>query len=306
MGACDGKTIFENAYGKDFVVWGKSADEVLQKKGVQPDFQSSPGSGIDFIHRTTEAGEIYFLRNERDDSVTANCRFRVTGMYPELWDASTGRITRVARHTPEEGTTSLAVGLPAHGSIFVVFHKDKREELAESRVTEQATARTEVPGPWRVDFPPGWGAPPSVVIDRLASWTESEDQGIRYFSGTAAYHNSFRLDESSRGNRVLLDLGEVRDVAEVFVNGSSAGILWTKPYQADISAFVRPGVNELKIEIVNLWVNRMTGDMLAEPENRFCKTNQSFMVAEVWPGGDEPFRLQPAGLMGPVTLSVRP
>lgn len=304
-GACDGQTIFENAYGKGLVVWGKSADEVLQEKGVLPDFQSGPGSGIDFIHRTTEAGEIYFLRNEREDSVTATCRFRATGMYPEFWDASTGLITRVARYSTEQGATSFEIGLPAHGSIFVVFHKDKREDLAESTSLDQETANTEIPAPWRVNFPPGWGAPPSVVMDRLESWTESANPGIKYFSGTAAYHNSFRLDESSTRQRILLNLGEVRDVAEVFVNGSSAGILWKKPYQADISAFVLPGVNELKIEIVNLWVNRMTGDMLADPKDRFCKTNQSFMVAEVWPGGDEPFRLQPAGMMGPVTLSMR-
>lgn len=304
-GACDGQTIFENAYGKGLVVWGKSADEVLQEKGVLPDFQSGPGSGIDFIHRTTEAGEIYFLRNEREDSVTATCRFRATGMYPEFWDASTGLITRVARYSTEQGATSFEIGLPAHGSIFVVFHKDKREDLAESTSLDQETANTEIPAPWRVNFPPGWGAPPSAVMDRLESWTESANPGIKYFSGTAAYHNSFRLDESSTRQRILLNLGEVRDVAEVFVNGSSAGILWKKPYQADISAFVRPGVNELKIEIVNLWVNRMTGDMLADPKDRFCKTNQSFMVAEVWPGGDEPFWLQPAGMMGPVTLSMR-
>lgn len=304
-GACDGKTIFENAYGKGFVAWGKSADEVLQKKGVLPDFQSDPATGIDFIHRTTELGEIYFLRNEREDSVTATGRFRVSGMFPELWDASTGLVTRVERHFTEEGTTSFEIGLPAHGSIFVVFLKDRRKDPPEASSIEPETAHTEIPAPWRVDFPPNWGAPPSVVMDRLASWTESEDQGIKYFSGTAAYHNTFQLDESSTTQRIMLDLGEVRDVAEVFVNGTSAGILWKKPYQADISGLVRPGVNVLKIEIVNLWVNRLTGDMLADPKDRFCKTNQSFMVAEVWPGGDEPFRLQPAGLMGPVTLSVR-
>lgn len=72
---------------------------------------------------------------------------------------------------------------------------------------------------------------------------------------------------------MFLDLGEVRDVAEVFINGKSAGILWKKPYQADISQLIKAGENDLKIEIVNLWVNRMTGDMLSDPKDRFCKTN---------------------------------
>jgi hypothetical protein len=112
--------------------------------------------------------------------------------------------------------------------------------------------------------------------------------------------------DAGMGNKVIIiDLGEVRDVAEVFINGKSAGILWKKPYQTDISRLVKTGVNDLKVEIVNLWVNRMTGDMLSDPKDRFCKTNQSYMKSEVWPGGDEPFRLQTAGLLGPVTLNMR-
>jgi hypothetical protein len=153
-----------------------------------------------------------------------------------------------------------------------------------------------------VNFPPNWGAPPSIVFDRLISWTESEDSGIKYFSGTATYQNSFKLDAGSVKKKMILDLGEVRDVAEVFINGKSAGILWKKPYQAEISQLVKTGENDLKIEIVNLWVNRMTGDMLSDPKDRYCKTNQSFMKSEVWPGGDEPFKLQTAGLLGPVIL----
>jgi len=301
-GASDGKTIFENKYGQGNVIWGNSADEVLNKKQIVPDFSFTGPSEIDYIHRTTDIGEIYFLRNDREAPVTATCRFRVTGMYPEIWDASTGLVSRVADYTTEEGTSSFEIGLPAHGSIFVVFNKDKRRKLTVFPDNKQNANETEISGPWKVIFPPNWGAPPSVVLDHLISWTESEDTGIKYFSGTATYHNSFILDEEPVKKKMILDLGEVRDVAEVFINGKSAGIIWKKPYQADISQLVKTGENDLKIEIVNLWVNRMTGDMLSDTKDRFCKTNQSYMKSEVWPGGDEPFRLQTAGLLGPVTL----
>lgn len=301
-GASDGKTIFENKYGQGIVIWGNSADEVLNKKQIIPDFSFTGPSEIDYIHRTTDIGEIYFLRNDREAPVTATCRFRVTGMYPEIWDASTGFVSRVADYTTEEGTSSFEIGLPPHGSIFVVFNKDKRRTLTVFPDNKHIGNENEISGPWKVSFPPNWGAPPSVVLDHLISWTESEDTGIKYFSGTATYHNSFILDEESVKKKMILDLGEVRDVAEVFINGKSAGIIWKKPYQADISQLVRTGENDLKIEIVNLWVNRMTGDMLSDMKDRFCKTNQSYMKSEVWPGGDEPFRLQTAGLLGPVTL----
>jgi hypothetical protein len=302
-GATDGKTVFENKYGEGRVIWGSSADEVLQKKQITPDFSFTGPSEIDYIHRTTDIGEIYFLRNNRDETVKSTCRFRVTGMNPEIWDASTGAISRVADFTKGDGGTSFEVSLPAHGSIFVVFSTDNRGELAVITDNKADANVTEISGPWKVNFPPDWGAPPSVVFDRLISWTESEDSGIKYFSGTATYQNSFTLDAESVKKKMIIDLGEVRDVAEVFINGKSAGILWKKPYQADISQLVKTGENELKIEIVNLWVNRLTGDMLSDPKDRFCKTNQSYMKSEVWPGGDEPFRLQTAGLLGPVTIT---
>ncbi len=301
-GAADGKTIFENTFGKGRVISGLSPDEVLRKNHIEPDFSFTGPAEIDYIHRTADIGEIYFLRNDREEPVNAVGKFRVTGMYPEIWDASTGTSYRVAEYTKEEGATSFAIGLPAHGSAFVVFNKGSRSELPAFDDTQDVAA-SEISGPWKVNFPPNWGAPPSVVFDRLMSWTESEDQGIKYFSGTAVYHNSFNVTSVADNKAIILDLGELRDVAEVFINDKSAGILWKKPYRVDISQWVQPGVNDLRIEIVNMWVNRLTGDMGLDPKDRFCRTNQSYMKSEVWPGGDEPFRLQTAGLLGPVTIT---
>ncbi len=302
-GAADGNSIFENTYGKGQVVWGRTADEVLKSKAIEPDFSFTGPSEIDYIHRTADIGDIYFLRNDQEEPVNAIGRFRVTGMYPEIWDASTGTIFRVAKFTEENGRTSLEIALPAHGSIFVVFNKDSHRALPEFASINDDANRTEISGPWEVNFPPNWGAPPSAVFDRLISWTESKNLGIKYFSGTAVYHNSFNVSSGADNKATILDLGELRDVAEVFINEKSAGILWKKPYRIDISKLVQAGKNDLKIEIVNLWVNRLTGDMLLDPKDRFCKTNQSYMKSEVWPGGDEPFRLQTAGLLGPVTIT---
>ncbi len=296
-GATDGKTIVEHKYGKGRVFWGETADKVLK----EPDFSYSAPSEIDFIHRSADIGEIYFLRNSQDETVSASCTFRVTGMYPELWDASTGASHRVEDYKQEGGVTSLPIKLPAHGSIFVIFNKINRSSLPIFTGKQQGT-ETEIAGPWEVTFPPNWGAPPSAVFEQLTSWTASEDSGIKYFSGTAVYHNAFNVSSGADVKEITLDLGDLRDVAEVFINGKSAGILWKKPYQLDITPWVQPGKNDLKIEVVNLWVNRLTGDMLLDSKDRFCKTNQTYMEKEVWPGGDEPFRIQTAGLLGPVTV----
>ena len=300
-GAADGKTPIENKFGNGRVFSGITADEVLKKLNTQPDFKFTGPSQIDFIHRTTETGEIYFLRNEKDETIRGLSTFRVTGMFPELWDASTGTISRITNFSRNGKATSFEIELPAHGSIFVVFTKTNRIDLSEF-ATSKPDHKIEITGPWKVTFPPDWGAPPSADFKNLISWTESENPGIKYFSGTATYHNSFNLT-TSNSRQINLDLGDLRDLAEVFINGKSAGILWKKPYQTNISHLVKPGINDLKIEMVNMWSNRLTGDMLLEPKDCFCKTNQPYMKTEVWPGGDEPFKLQTAGLLGPVTIT---
>lgn len=299
-GTAVGSSIVEKKFGKGHVFSGITPDEVLKKLNIRPDFSFKGPSKIDFIHRTTETGEIYFLRNDKSESINTECTFRVTGMFPELWDASTGEISRVNNYTRNKSGTSFNIELPAHGSIFVVFTKTNRSELP---ILDDAGTgnKTEIAGPWKVSFPPDWGAPPSADFNTLISWTESDNPGIKYFSGTATYQNSFSLTTTT-SKQIKLDLGDIRDVAEIFINGKSAGILWKKPYQVNISQLVRPGINDLKIEIVNMWSNRLTGDMLLSPKDRFCKTNQPYMKTEVWPGGDEPFKLQTAGLLGPVTI----
>ncbi len=305
-GTIDGKEITENTYGKGKVIYGPSAGEVLGKNGTGKDFYFNGTPALDYIHRTTGAGEVYFIRNEDKEWAKGEAQFRVSGQYPELWDPATGDQTKPGEYRSENGRTAFQIELPPHGSMFVVFTGRQRNLPAmESRdnirdnITEQ-----ELTGPWRVRFPQGWGAPPEVAVDRLQSWTESEDPGIKYFSGTATYQKTFTVEEENKNKKTAcyLDLGEVRDVAEVFVNGKSAGILWKKPFRMDISGLVRTGENELKIEVVNMWVNRLTGDMLLDAKDRYCKTNQPYMTREVWPGGDEPFREQPSGLLGPVKL----
>ena len=299
-GKLDNKEGIEN--GKGRIISGLTPDEVLKQKGILPDFSFSGHSEIDFIHRTTNAGEIYFLRNESKAAITSTCRFRVSNRYPEIWDASTGEIKRIVDFTSEKNSISLDIILPAHGSVFIVFNKENRNDLPVFTDDRDNKKITEISGPWNVLFPPNWGAPPLTVFNRLISWTESKDKGINYFSGTATYLKSFTINAESLHSKTILDLGEVRDLAEIFINGKSAGILWKKPFSTDISHLVRPGENELKIEIVNLWINRMTGDMLSDPKDRYCNTNHNYMDKEVWPGGDEPFKIQTAGLLGPVIL----
>ena len=106
------------------------------------------------------------------------------------------------------------------------------------------------------------GAPPQIKLPKLISWTDHENEGVKYYSGAGFYTKTLNVpaDRLASGRKVHLDLGDVRELAEVFVNGKSAGILWKPPYRADITSLVKAGANELKIEVMNMWINRLTGD----------------------------------------------
>ena len=152
-------------------------------------------------------------------------------------------------------------------------------------------------GPWKVSFPENLGAPSNIVMETLVDWTTHENPGVRHFSGTARYHKEFTLSksDSENGNPVILDLGDVREVAEVIVNGRSAGIIWKQPNRADITALVRPGENQLEIAVTNLWNNRVVGDLKNPDQPPVTRTNIKNKFNPKSP-------LLPSGLLGPVNL----
>jgi hypothetical protein len=152
-------------------------------------------------------------------------------------------------------------------------------------------------GPWTVSFDPKWGGPAKVEFAELVSWTKRPEEGIKYYSGTATYRKSFDLPAALRNSRrrIALDLGEVKYVAQVRLNGKDLGVLWTKPFLVEISDAVKPSGNLLEIDIVNLWPNRVIGDAALPPERRFTRTNISYKK-------DDP--LLESGLLGPVRLQV--
>src|SRR5690606_5771018 len=132
------------------------------------------------------------------------------------------------------GHTEMPLQLPGGGSIFVVFSKDSSAPMQKERKT---LGRLPVRGEWILSFPPGLGAPASITQSKLQPWNRSDDPGVRYFSGTATYTTTVSLPDNWKnpGERIVVDLGEVRDIAEVIINSKSAGFRWAPPYQFDIT-----------------------------------------------------------------------
>jgi hypothetical protein len=176
----------------------------------------------------------------------------------------------------------------------------------------------ELGGPWRLSFPPDWGAPAQVTLDKLISWTEHPEAGVRYFSGTATYDKTFRWDDKpSADMRVMLDLGMLGNFAEVTLNGKAYPVLWKPPYYIDITDAIKPGENALQVSVTNMWPNRLIGDEQLPDDrewdgSRLKEWPQWLLDGQPSPTGRFTFTtwhhwlkddaLLPSGLFGPVQI----
>ncbi len=534
-GNCDGQRITEHAFKSGKVFWGRPMESVFSELGVRPDFEYPPRGGVRlaFIHRRDGESDIYFVSNQRKQSETIDCIFRVTGKTPELWNPETGGIMPAPLWREQGGRTVVTLSLDPAGSMFVVFRgtsqsdhlvavkagprstskspelriikavygsfakgqidvtpwiKSKVEDGASKVMVDRdlavedpapgaakqlrvefidkgahrtavaaegtafnftpgievvkavygvfaaerrpnrvdvtgklagkvhhghlsitagdtlaggdpakhaskelrvdysldsevkhavvqenetlalpddawsghaartfdlvsapdgrtrllswapekidftwasgrkgsldcssATAPLAISGPWQLSFPPGWNAPASIALDRLESWTESGDAGVKYFSGTATYFKEMDIPSAFQGpgREIWLDLGAVRNFAEVSVNGQSLGILWKPPFRVNITAVAKPGTNKVEIKVTNLWPNRLIGDeqlaadcewkegqLKAWPKWLLAGKSSpngrvTFTTWHHWKKGDA---LLESGLLGPVTL----
>ena len=285
-------------YGKGYIYPNASLEQILADKGVQPDFTvSDPMLPVLFIHLTTEEGEVYFVSNQTEETISFDANFRVKGMQPELWNPQTSE----ARYLPVckslTGCSSVPMTMAPLESAFIVF-RDPVKQLAVTENYPEAEPVVAVDGPWTIEFEHGKGGPKEPVkTDVLFDWKESENPQIKYFSGTAKYTASFTIDKMP-ADQIYVDLGEVMVMAKVKVNGQDAGGVWTMPYQVNVTDFVKEGENTIEVEVVNCWRNRLVGECSMPKKERFTFHTAADIDAES--------DLQSSGLIGPVQLIAYP
>lgn len=285
------------ALGKGKVIASHDVEAALASLGTTPDFRTNApvDSEILFLHRTLPEGEVYYVDNRKDRTESFEAHFRVTGKTPELWHADTGKSETVS-YTIANGETVVPLTLGPDESSYIVFRKPATAPSAIVKSPVWVEAGT-VQSAWTVSFQPNRGAPASASFAKPQSLTESPDAGVKYFSGTSTWTSSLTTPKGwHKAKPLMLDLGKVGDVAEVRVNGQLVGTLWKAPYTLDISAAAKPGKNMVEVKIANLWVNRMIGDK---------QPGATPITYYTGPGYTKNAPLRPAGLIGPVTLSVQ-
>jgi hypothetical protein len=340
--------ITRRTYGQGAIHWGgalSSANKpplypaydltaaVLKSMGVVEDFTAT--GPVRYGHRRTADRDIYFVSNRTGDSIKADCRFRVTGGAPELWNPVTGERRVLPQFERKDGTTTIPMEFDAFQSFFVVFSKGEVPELPNGKNFPGLVPVQEISGAWDVSFDPKWGGPENVTFDTLQDWTKRPEAGIKYYSGIATYKKSFMVDgswfmghggddqqsdsvpsshqPSTINHSSYLDLGTVHDMARVKLNGKDLGVVWCAPWRVEITDALKPGENQLEIEVANRWPNRMIGDKQpADANAREVQAPPGFLGSQKIKTGrytyctHQPYKadspLLPSGLLGPVTI----
>ena len=327
-----------SAKSKEAKIYTTPVLDILKSLSISPDFdypdkqssklsyQNSNQPVLDYIHYKKGDLDFYFVRNTRNQWISRNCSFRQQDKSPEIWDPVTGDIITVNVYNQSGDYINVPLCFAPYGSYFIVFGPKTTPDFSQIKtqnlprfeylsqgiqfldngtftldgktVTNKVEPFT-ITGSWDITFDEKWGAPGKVNFPELISWTDSPVDGIKYYSGTAVYTKSFTYNKPSAGN-IYLDLGEVSKVAEVWLNNQSLGITWTSPYRYDVTNIVKQGENELRIEIVNTWANRIIGDLTGTGK-KYTTTNLTIRGTTELLWTETP--LIKSGLFGPVTIN---
>lgn len=308
-GDCDGEKVFVHHFGKGRVFWRKTEvkpleqygdfaaiTNLLNEEGVPPDFEAD--GPIRFTHRRDGDTDIYFVANRGTQAVTANCQFRVAGKQPELFDPITGETRALPQFTEDSGRTLVPMKFEPVQSFFVIFRSPLAAQKSTMPNFPVLEPVLELAGSWAVSFDPKWGGPEHVIFDSLDDWSQRSEPGIKHYSGKAVYRKSFELPGKAPGQKYFIDLGNVKDMARVRLNGHDLGVAWCMPWRVDATGAIDAGTNQLEIEVANLWPNRLIGDLSLPPDQRLTWVAINPFKA------DSP--LLPSGLLGPVRVLEEP
>jgi len=285
----------------------------LLEQDVQQRIFSSDGN-LRFHQRRTADRDIFFVANRDAGSSSCTGVFRTDGAKPELWDPATGSVRALPSFSRlQNGTVRVPLQFAAYEGVFIVFDRKATAEKGEGTNFASLKPLQTIDGTWQVQFDPTWGGPDQpVAFAKLMDWTTHERSGIKYYSGIAVYETRFDSNPAKVDSETFLDLGHVEDMARITLNGKTLGTVWSAPYRVAIpSGLLKKKGNQLKIEVVNTWHNRLVGDQQPEDKDaRKLQWESGLLGGKSYSAGRYTFsnrpdargNLHPAGLLGPVRI----
>ncbi|WP_257668882.1 glycosyl hydrolase [Parapedobacter tibetensis] len=323
-GGLDGKVKRSKSVGQGTVYWDTAVSEILEIKGLSPDVQSGGIDSMMFAHRRSAADDIYFVVNRANQSVIENVDFRVSGKRPEIWDPQTGTYHDAPVFDTVGNRTSIPLRLAPGTSRFVVFRKPLPDDwLQTAGLGHTLPMTTVLKNDWKLSLV---DEKQVIGLDSLRLWNTFNEEEIKYYSGAGIYSTTFSLRSSPRqDDRFLLDIGAYYDIAKVDINGITVGIVWDGSGQIELTNYVKKGLNDLQITVINRWVNRLIGDEQHPTSLRYDQSKNIFSTGRLlelpdwlstpaqrtktkrktfttWKHYQADSPLVPSGLAGPVRL----
>ena len=274
---------------------GAWEDDSLASVGIEPDLilrekDGEAAEDLAWIHGATDDEEYYFVSNQEALARSITVSLRAEGAQPEIWDAVTGKRFRVKNVDSRERRTGFDLEFAPNQSLFIVLPQGASEVEFASKIERSVSLN----GHWTLRFP----GHETVALsgDALPSWIELEDAELQHFSGTASYERTIEIDSDEASRHLVLSLCKVADIAEVFVDDVSQGVVWTAPWQLNLAGKLTVGKHDLRIEVTNTWANQLIADHDRPDGEKRLWTNAPYRL-----DGE---RLLQAGLLGPVELMV--
>ncbi len=288
--------------GKGTVIKGPYRAGSFIPLGLTKDFYAihsgqQQANNLAWIHRIDGKKEIYFISNQQKKQRELTLSFRVAGKEPVFYHPVTGVFSECKEWTVKDGRTLIPVRLEENASVFVIFEdKTSGTSRSEGKNWPEFETVQYLNHNWIVKFDTVFGGPEEdMEFESLTDWSLNPDERVKYYSGKAVYSKNFEWDQEIKAP-VWLDVGDVRNLAEIHVNGVYCGVVWTAPFRVDVSGAIRKGPNTVEIVVTNTWANRLMGDHKLPEEEKISWTTAAYRLE----GND----LLPAGLSGPVKLLV--
>lgn len=286
--------------GKGTIIQLPFLENNFESIGIQQDLYfleiaRAEAQTMAWSHRKSDTEEVYFVSNQKEEIRKLKLSFRATARYVELYNPVIDKTTLLTNWKLENGRTIIPLVFEANESCFVIFKNTTQEKLDSANQKELDFEKvTTLEGNWNLQFDPQFHGPvESITISKLFDWSTSEDERIKYYSGTAVYTKTFHWD-GALNQKVWMDLGQIENMAEVSLNGKDCGTIWTHPHRVAIDDKLKKGKNVVTIKITNTWANRLIGDQKLSVEKRLTWTTAPFRL-----DGNP---LLKAGLLGPVTI----
>ena len=307
-----------------------SLEDSISKLGLAADLIIDEQPVKYFAKRRIGKNTLYYFHNDEPVFKHINVDFKDGDGQPEIWNVDDGSVEPILNYTRSGNRLKTKLALEPYGGRFVLIRRDEDAPKYEGRYTrliedtylnkKHSQIINRFNGSWSVQFDTALGGPEQVNLERLINWIDSNDDRVKYYSGTAQYEHSFSINAITRSEekRLYLDLGEVQQIAEVTINGKAMPTLWKPPFVLDITDVVELGENQLTVAVTNTWVNRLIGDEALPDTSGYSMVGNTV----AWLNNNEPppkservtftgfnffersnrRKLQSSGLLGPVNV----